>query len=108
MNSTPKSIAICRATSVLPTPVGPVNKNEPIGCPGVPSPARERLIDVTIDLMAGSCPKTTSLSRSPRVSNLVLSDVETLRVGMRAILATIFSISDGCILVRRGEPDKRI
>ena len=34
--------ASVRATSVLPTPVGPRNRNEPIGRSGLFRPARER------------------------------------------------------------------
>ena len=41
-NSTPSAAASCLASSVLPTPVGPANRNEPTGLSGVPSPARDR------------------------------------------------------------------
>ena len=34
------SIANCLANSVLPTPVGPTNKNEPIGRPDLLKPIR--------------------------------------------------------------------
>ncbi len=33
INSTPRILATCRVTSVLPTPVGPVNKKHPTGLP---------------------------------------------------------------------------
>ena len=35
--------ASCRATSVLPTPVGPENRKEPIGLSGLPSPRARHL-----------------------------------------------------------------
>ena len=39
MNSTPRDRASCRATSVLPTPVGPVKRKDPIGLPVRPEAA---------------------------------------------------------------------
>ena len=108
MNSTPKMRATCRETSVLPTPVGPANRKHPTGLSGDPSPARERLIDVTRALMASSCPKTTSFRPSSKFSSLVRSEVETLWVGTRAIFAMIFSISAGLIFLRRVDPESRI
>ena len=44
MNSLPRCSASCLASSVLPTPVGPVNRKQPAGRSGWPRPARERLI----------------------------------------------------------------
>ena len=43
-NPIPSTCASCFASSVLPTPVGPVNRNEPIGFSGARSPARASLI----------------------------------------------------------------
>src|SRR4029450_353048 len=42
MNSLPRRNASCLASSVLPTPVGPVNRKHPAGRSGCASPARER------------------------------------------------------------------
>ena len=95
INSTPRIREICLATSVFPTPVGPVNRKEPIGLSGAPSPARDRLMEVVSDFMADSWPNTTCLSSPSSVSSFPRSEVETLRLGILAILATIFSISDG-------------
>ena len=78
-----------------------------MGLPGIPKPARERLMEVTSEPMAPSCPNTTSRSRASRSSSLLRSEVETLCVGMRAILATIFSMSAGLIFLRWVEPDSR-
>ena len=55
--------------------------------------------------MASSCPKTVSFILSSRPSNLVLSDIDTLLVGILAIFATIFSISEGCIFFLLEEPE---
>ena len=41
-SSSNRNSASARASSVLPTPVGPRNRNEPIGRRSSPSPARER------------------------------------------------------------------
>ena len=41
-SSSKSSAASVRASSVLPTPVGPRNRNEPIGRSGSPRPERER------------------------------------------------------------------
>ena len=43
-SSSNRNSASVRASSVLPTPVGPRNRNEPIGRCGSESPARERRI----------------------------------------------------------------
>ncbi len=56
MNSTPRIFAICLASSVLPTPVGPEKRNEPMGLPSGPRPARESLIAATSASIALSCP----------------------------------------------------
>ncbi len=43
-NSIPSVYASCRATSVFPTPVGPLNKNAPTGFLGLPRPLRDIFI----------------------------------------------------------------
>jgi hypothetical protein len=48
--------ASARASSVLPTPVGPRNRNEPIGRSGSDSPARELLGDLGYDPVYGALP----------------------------------------------------
>ena len=47
VSSRPNCNASCLVTSVLPTPVGPASKNEPIGLSPERSPARASLIDAT-------------------------------------------------------------
>jgi hypothetical protein len=45
-----------RVTSVLPTPVGPVNRKEPMGFSSLPRPERfMRMAEVSAS-MASSCP----------------------------------------------------
>ena len=44
-SSTPSVSASWRVTSVLPTPVGPANRNEPTGLRWSPRPERAILID---------------------------------------------------------------
>ncbi len=67
------SASVC-ASSVLPTPVGPRKRNEPIGRFGSPSPARERRTASATAMMASSWSTTrswrwssslTSFSHSP-------------------------------------------
>src|SRR5260370_1120528 len=56
--------ASARASSVLPTPVGPRNKNDPIGRSGSCSPARERRSALATASIATSWPTTRSCRRS--------------------------------------------
>ena len=93
MSSTPMMKASWRATSVLPTPVGPEKRNEPIGFCGLPSPERAILMAAESASIALSWPKTVAFRSRSRFFSCVRSSEETLRVGMRAILAMISSIS---------------
>ncbi|MNE42889.1 hypothetical protein D3C80_1370390 [compost metagenome] len=90
-SSTPSALASCRAASVLPTPVGPANRNEPTGLSGALSPARDSLIAVDSESMAGSCPNTVSFRSRSRLRNSSLSELLTCFGGIRAILATMSS-----------------
>ena len=92
-SSTPMMKASCRATSVLPTPVGPEKRNEPIGFWGLPRPERAILMAAESASMAASWPNTVALRSRSRFFSCVRSSEETLRVGMRAIFAMISSIS---------------
>ena len=67
----PKVLLSCLATSVLPTPVGPENKYDPIGLPSSLKPALASLIEEANSCIALSCPNTKffkSLSRFLRLS----------------------------------------
>ena len=68
--------ANCLVSSVLPTPVGPTNRKDPIGLFGSLIPALLRLIAFTTPSMALSCPMIALcrlLSRSSILLLLVLS-----------------------------------
>ena len=93
MNSLPSWIASCLASSVLPTPVGPVNRKQPAGRSGWPSPARERLIACATRCTASCWPNTTRCSDSSSVRSRSRSDDDACRAGMRAMRATTRSMS---------------
>src|SRR3954465_11816058 len=57
-SSSNRTAARARASSVLPTPVGPRNRNEPIGRRGSLSPARARRKASDTAAMASSWPPT--------------------------------------------------
>jgi hypothetical protein len=56
------NVASARATSVLPTPVGPTKRNVPIGLVASWTPALKSAIVSTIALIASSCPTIRALS----------------------------------------------
>ena len=93
MNSMPSTEASCLATSVLPTPVGPANRKEPTGFSGWPRPARDSLIADASAWIASSCPKTESFRSRSSVSSRSRSEIDTLRGGILAIVATTCSMS---------------
>ena len=59
-SSSNRNSASALASSVLPTPVGPRNRNEPIGLRGSDSPARLRRIALETAFTASSWPTTRS------------------------------------------------
>ncbi len=61
MNLTPIIVANCRVISVLPTPVGPEKRNEPIGFSSSDKPDRDIFIDELKALIALSWPNTTKI-----------------------------------------------
>src|SRR2546422_656514 len=65
--------ASARASSVLPTPVGPRNRNEPMGRRGSLRPARARRIASLVAWTASSWPTTRSCRRVSISSSLRLS-----------------------------------
>ena len=93
ISSTPRQYASWRATSVLPTPVGPLNRKLPIGFCGLPRPERAIRIAATSASIARSCPNTTFLRSRSSVFSALRSSEVTFFAGMRAIFATISSIS---------------
>ena len=89
----PRQYASWRATSVLPTPVGPLKRKLPIGFCGLPRPERAILMALDSASIALSCPNTTALRSRSSLASALRSSTETLRGGMRAILAMMSSIS---------------
>ena len=81
------------ASSVLPTPVGPIKRNEPIGLVGSLMPALERIIASATFVTPSSCPITLLWSSSSRCSVLFLSDSVNLATGIPVQREIICAIS---------------
>ncbi len=64
LSSSKRNSASAFESSVLPTPVGPRKRKEPIGRLGSAIPARERLMASPMRLTASVCPTTRSASTS--------------------------------------------
>ncbi len=86
--------------SVLPTPVGPRNRNEPLGRFGSESPARERRIASDTALTASSWPTTRFDSDSSIRSNFSRSPSSIFDTGMPVHLETTSAISSSVTLLR--------
>ena len=84
-NSIPIIFANCLLTSVLPTPVGPENKNEPTGFSSTLKPALASFIEEERLSTALSCPNITLFKFSSSFSNDFLSEEETVFSGILAI-----------------------
>ena len=80
-------------SSVLPTPVGPMNMNEPTGRLGSFRPARARRTARAVADMASSCPITRSCSTFSRPSKRALSLSVRRVTGMPVQAATISATS---------------
>ena len=89
----PNVDANCLANSVFPTPVGPTNKNEPIGLSGSWSPALESFMALATCLTAESWPNTFASSPGSRSLRFPLSSTVTDLGGTFAIRAMVFSTS---------------
>ena len=72
-SSSNRKSASDRASSVLPTPVGPRNRNEPMGRWGSDRPARLRRMALATAVTASSWPMTRSCSTSSRRTSLAIS-----------------------------------
>ena len=81
-SSSNRKAAKVRANSVLPTPVGPRNMNEPIGRFGSCNPARARLTAVETARTASACPITRLPSSSSMRSSLSFSPSSIFSTGM--------------------------
>ena len=73
LSSSNRYSASARASSVLPTPVGPRKRNEPRGRLGSCRPARARRTAFATAVMASSCPTTRRCRRSSILSSLASS-----------------------------------
>ena len=99
--SAKRNLASARASSVLPTPVGPEKMNEPIGRLGSLSPARERRMARDTALMASSWPTTDACSSSSiRMSRAVSASCSRV-TGMPVQRETMKAMFSSSITGRR-------
>src|SRR6059058_4281277 len=87
-------------SSVLPTPVGPRNRNEPFGRRGSASPARERRMAFATMCSATSWPTTRLDSASSMRSSFSFSPSSIFETGMPVHLETTSAISSSVTLLR--------
>ena len=96
-SSSNRNSARARASSVLPTPVGPRKRNEPIGRFGSERPARLRRMALATARTASSWPTTracsvsssrTSLSTSPSISRVTGTPVHRLTTSATSSAST--------------------
>ena len=92
-SSSKRNSASARASSVLPTPVGPKNINEPIGRLGSDKPARLRRTALATAVTAASCPMTRLCSRPSSRTNLLISPSSKRLTGTPVHLPTTSAIS---------------
>src|SRR5215218_3048735 len=85
--------ASARASSVLPTPVGPRNRNTPIGRSGSASPARERRSALETLRTASSWPMTRRCRRSSMCTSFSTSPSMRRLTGMPVQRATTSATS---------------
>ena len=95
-----KNSARALVSSVLPTPVGPRNRNEPFGRLGSDKPARERRMASETALTASSCPTTRLCKASSMRSNFSRSPSSIFETGMPVHLDTTSAISSSVTLFR--------
>ena len=82
-----------RASSVLPTPVGPRNRNDPMGRFGSDRPARDRRIAFATALTASSWPMTRPWRTSSMRTSLAISPSMSRLTGMPVHFETISATS---------------
>ena len=91
------------ASSVLPTPVGPRNRKEPMGRSGSAMPARERRIASLTRRTASSWPTTRWWRMSSRWSSFSRSPSISLATGMPVQRSMMRAISSSVTLSRSRE-----
>src|SRR5438093_1349913 len=94
-SSSNRNSASAFASSVLPTPVGPRNRNEPSGRFGSCMPARARRTAFATTVTASSCPTTRSCSRSSILRSFATSPSRSFVTGMPVHFATTSAMSSG-------------
>ena len=92
-SSSNRNSASARASSVLPTPVGPRKRNEPIGRFGSWSPARARRTAFDTAATASSWPITRWWSRSSMWRSFSTSPSSSFETGMPVHFATTSAMS---------------
>ena len=95
-----KKLAKALVNSVLPTPVGPKNKNDPLGRFGSDKPARERRTALDTATTASSCPTTRSCKNSSILRSFSRSPCIILATGIPVAALTTSAISFSVTLVR--------
>ena len=88
-------------SSVLPTPVGPMKRNDPIGRLGSESPARLLLIASDMAFTASSCPTTLLWSWSSMWRSFSFSPWSIFETGMPVALETTSAMSASVTLLWR-------
>src|SRR5438876_796180 len=83
------------ARRVLPTPVGPRNRNDPSGRFGSCMPARARRTAFATAVTASSCPTIRSCSRSSILRSLPTSPSRSFVTGIPVHLPTTWAMSSG-------------
>ncbi len=98
--------ASARASSVLPTPVGPRKMNEPMGRFGSLSPARARMTASATACTASSWPMTRSCKMESSRSSFSCSPSSSRATGTPVQRATTSAISSAVTssCTRRGPP----
>ncbi len=92
-SSSNRNCASARASSVFPTPVGPRNRNEPIGLRGSLSPDFARRTASETRRTASSCPTTRAESRSSMDRSFLTSPSTSRETGIPVHRETISATS---------------
>ncbi len=95
-----KKFAKALVNSVLPTPVGPRNRNDPLGRFGSDNPARERRTALDTATTASSCPTTRLCKNSSICSSFSRSPCSIFATGIPVAALTTSAISLSVTLLR--------
>ena len=95
-----KNVAKVLHNSVLPTPVGPKNRNEPLGRFGSAKPARERRTALATAATASDWPITRLCNSLSMRNNFSRSPSSIFEIGMPVHFDTTSAISSSVTLLR--------